>query len=456
MNDPAATLHHLTLLRLSMVQEGSRQDERQMVQVELQLPERSPVTLRLHPSDLRLPKSLTEARRRRYADDNFDLPDDRISQLKEILATRARGDEPLWLSLGSPVGTLPLVPWERLLAPRLGVRINRLSYFPMPAVANPGPVDVAVCASSPVAKVSIRPEVVQNVAERILESSPAGTTVHIFADVALFDDSSRRPSSPDRRVVWHDPRKAPPVVLHRSFEEGYDEDAEQVSDQHAWLDWMREALRPHGVDAVHFIGHGFLSSSQGMLALAESPTVNQDRETARFAGPKELTRFLTDVGAWVFGCTSVAPNFSRAGLRLLADQLARQRVGTVLLHEPMSDDTAALGRAYGELFGGVVGSSDASGGEVSIYCHPAQAGDVGLLEQANRMLAPFLVAPTAVAMPDLNLDAMPQWILSTQRSLESSVAQLLEARPSEHLKPAREGAERALAFIKTAVQNVRG
>ena len=48
--------------------------------------------------------------------------------------------------------------------------------------------------------------------------------------------------------------------------------------------------------------------------------------------------------------------------------------------------------------------------------------------------------------------ALPAWMLATQRSMERSVADLADVRPSPHLDPARAGASRALEFITKAIK----
>jgi len=45
----------------------------------------------------------------------------------------------------------------------------------------------------------------------------------------------------------------------------------------AWLRWIAQSLdRP--VDVVHFVCHGYLTSEQGWLAFAETPTKNVNVE----------------------------------------------------------------------------------------------------------------------------------------------------------------------------------
>jgi hypothetical protein len=476
MSVQAGRIEHLTVLKLYMHGGGTPPPGRDSsarralprVAVELRLPGPAPTArLELDPKLLGLPRTLGEAREFRYGEPSFVLPVDRMAELRAALASRPDPSAPLWLELSAPVGTLPLVPWERLLSPALGVQILRLSYFSVPAVANPGPVDVALCASSPVAKVRIEPGLIRRLLEEALRNIPGGATFHVFTDSLLHDALKSFVEALDdvgREIVLHDPAAAPSAVQPRYVGEEDGPDApEDVTEpvaesepRNPWLRWMKQELGEQGVDAVHFVGHGYLSRQHGMLALAESPTVNRDAQIARFVGPRELSSFLTALGAGVVGFTAVPHNFSVLGLRLLADQMARLRVGTVLLHEPASDDDlGGLGDACADLFGSPAADrqrpSESRG--VAVYCHPSQAGDVTVLEDVNRLLTRFTVAQVPRLKPDTSQVAVPRWRLATQRALESSVGNLLDARPSKRMEPVREGAERAFEFIRKAVQS---
>ena len=110
---------------------------------------------------------------------------------------------------------------------------------------------------------------------------------------------------------------------------------EQVSDP--WLRSILDEMRGTTVEAVHFVTHGYVTGDQPAIAVAESPTRNDDRLWARFIGPGQLTACLTQLGAWSVGFSSPPANFSRMGLRELADNIARQRPGPVIYHDAGSD-----------------------------------------------------------------------------------------------------------------------
>jgi hypothetical protein len=112
---------------------------------------------------------------------------------------------------------------------------------------------------------------------------------------------------------------------------------------------MAAALRGRCADAVHFVCPGFFRRDQGALAVARSPADNTDREWSHLIGAGELMTFLDQVGAWAVAFTPPFEDVWAMGVRLLADRLAWQRPGALLVHQD-SGDTAALGAAYQFLF----------------------------------------------------------------------------------------------------------
>jgi hypothetical protein len=79
---------------------------------------------------------------------------------------------------------------------------------------------------------------------------------------------------------------------------------------------------------------------------------NRDQSWARFVGSAELSAFLTRIGAWSVSFSVAPENFSVLGLRLLTDQVARQRVGPVMLHDMSDGNAETLGRALRFTLGG--------------------------------------------------------------------------------------------------------
>jgi hypothetical protein len=453
---------HLTTLKLRMdVHSESRR--RAAVRAELQMPGRDPHVVLMSPEELALPKSTADARKYRYGDPPFTMPAERVGELRDALGSRSQPHEPLWLQLEVPCGTLPLLPWERLLTIPLGVPIMRMPYFAVPSAANPGPVDIAVCASSPQAKSQIPIELVKDVLTELQAGAPGDTTIHLFVDGESYGWAS---SHAGPGVHVYDPAKAPPALftMPRYVTDDEADEPEATADSRSdeirnpWLRWMLSEIGDRGIDAVHFVAHGYLAVEHGMLALAESPVRNRETHWARFVGPRELSAFLTRCGAWIAGMTAAPMNFSAMGLRLLADQLARVRVGTVLLHEAQSPaDIPAIKHIYGSLLGTF---EQATPPELAqhraVYCHPAQTGDVSTLETINSHLQQCTLAGAQSGRRQTESSATPTWMLATQRAMEHSVAELVDVAASEQVTRRQSGEVKALEFIKNTIEQHAG
>jgi hypothetical protein len=212
-----------------------------------------------------------------------------------------------------------------------------------------------------------------------------------------------------------------------------------------------------GVDAVHFLAHGYLAAEQGALALAESPTENRDDAWARFIGSAELSAFLTRIGAWSVSFSVAPMNFSVLGLRLLTDQLARQRVGPVMLHDMTNGNADTLGRALRFIVGdGTAGDLRPVPTEeppVVVYCHPSRVGTVESMEETNAFLLRHTLAGGRTGDFIRQSASLPSWLLAAQRTLERTSAELMESRQAEAADPERIGIERALSFLSTVVDS---
>lgn len=341
---------------------------------------------------------------------------------------------PLWLHLVKPYGFLGALDWEAALVPVLGRPLLRLPDFFERQRENRAMLDVALVCSEPVSEPRLNPpQVLQDVVAAVLAGSRRPLTkIHIFPDEA-YHDSLRNTFAPEPRVAVHDPQGA---QAHGVSPRG-SVPADEVGElQSPWLKWMRDSMKGHSLDAVHFVCHGFVADQRPALALAESPLSNRDRRDARYVGVGELAAFLTQVGAWSAVFSSPPGNYSEAGLRLLADTLAQTRPGPVLFHTlgaPGPDP--ALQAMYGFLYAPVPSPVPAQDRWFA-YCQPAlidtlaspsQAAPAAAALDANSNLFESVSAPPrrprGQAAPPARAEA-PSWVSAAQRYVEQQSLQL--------------------------------
>jgi hypothetical protein len=424
---------------------------------------------RVDPEQMGIPLNFEAARAHRDREPSIRVPPDVLQWLDATVRSVLPDGEPLWLELASPHGNLPLVPWERLLQRRLRVPFLRVPYYTMPPVAASGSLDIALCVSSPVAKSPILVDaMLSDLVDQLLEAVPRPTVVHVFADLALHDAlesmfRDRIASGTGSGVRLHDPRGAPRLDDER--EHGSREPEREYRSSRApeaaadvdnvWLRWMLETLATVTVDAVHFFCHGYLSVEQGALAVAESPVENRDERSARFVGTRQLVAFLMRSGASAASFTSPPRNHSVLGMRLLQHQVAVARPGAVLLHDLALDRRcSALTRSLALLYSNVPTPPPASPA-ISLYCHPRL---VGLASEESSVTAARATEEYTVARPATSPlitgeDAAPAWLVSSQRYMEQSAAQLLEdvtQFPDDSSR--RRGTGRALKFVSDVLQ----
>ena len=342
---------------------------------------------------------------------------------------------PLWLHLVKPYGFLGALDWEAALVPQLGRPLLRLPDFLERPRENRDVLDVALVCSEPVSEPRLNPpQVLQDIVAAVLAGSRRPrTTVHIFPDEA-YHDSLRNTFAAEPRVAVHDPQVA---QVHGALPRGGVRGDEANELQSPWLKWMRDSMKGHSLDAVHFVCHGFVADQRPALALAESPLSNRDRRDARYVGVGELAAFLTQVGAWSAVFSSPPGNYSEAGLRLLADTLAQTRPGPVLYHTlgaPGSDP--ALQAMYGFLYAPTASPVPAQERWFA-YCQPAlidtlasptRAAPASAALAANSSLFESVLAPQRrargpAAVPRPAADA-PSWVSAAQRYVEQQSLQL--------------------------------
>ena len=366
----------------------------------------------LSPEEFGLPERLG----RRSLASGFHVPASLVSAIADAVRDQSTPDNVLWLHLQRPFGYLGMVPWEMLSAAINRPVLRLPDVLAPPLKEQPHVVDVALCASSPVATSQF--QVVEAVAA-FAEDAAAGMQrrlrIQAFVDADAYTHLSamlQRPPSPNVEIIVHDPAAAAGYAIP-------DRDIDvpdRVTDVSSpWLQWIRDAVKNRSLDVVHFIGHGIVAQDRGALALAESPVRNEDRGAARFVGFAELSTFLTQVGAWSVAFTTPIENQSDAGVRLLADQLGLRRPGAVLHHSAAQDPHwHGLSQAYAFLYSSMPAVPPAHAA-VAIYCQPSR------VRRNERVELEGILAKTeANARLDeaFSQDEVPSWLAASQRYLE--------------------------------------
>jgi hypothetical protein len=140
-------------------------------------------------NEIGLPNNLRDAREYRYNEPTYRIPEIVIQELQNQLPQFLGPGFPLWLQLANDCGILPLVPWERLLQPHLGVPILRLPYFALkPFSPISSSFDIILCASTPVAKEPIPVAILLDIlTRRLLDIVKRDLVViHVFADAIVY------------------------------------------------------------------------------------------------------------------------------------------------------------------------------------------------------------------------------------------------------------------------------
>jgi large subunit ribosomal protein L19 len=248
---------------------------------------------------------------------------------------------PLLLEIASPRGYLPLIHWERVLLQVLGRPIVRRPAFPFLRLPFSGRLRAALCLPEP---------------EKAPKATPTAWWKELIlawlgpqksaAVVDVFTTASQHATLERELADCISSNDRPGVRLHaaKHFQPATSETRDAFSPLRSdWLLWMRQKLSG-GVDVVHFQGEGRYTLGLGQFDLAASPSGSANPPWTRYLDVQQLTVFLNQVGAWSFGCTSSSAR-SSPGLRQLADELARVRLGPVVVHEAEMDPHAADLRA---------------------------------------------------------------------------------------------------------------
>jgi hypothetical protein len=392
--------------------------------------------------DIGLPQRI-DSRQALYQGYTFQVPGYIIDSLNHQLHQDEFDGRPLWLHLAKPAGYLPLVPWEQLLQPRLGVPMLRIpDFLSDPPTESPHKLEVVLCSSMPAAKENFAlVDHLCRTANQIIQVVARRPMIHIFTDSTTVEPVRARLAQQgllDASVQVYDPTAAAAYAVPEPTQASADTSGRI---DNPWLLWMLGTLKGRSVDVVHFIAHAHLSRDQGALALAESPLANADQRIARFVSAGQLALFLTRLGAWSVFFSSPEHNYSEMGLRLLADTIAQNRPGPLVHHELRLDPNGeAIAEAYNFLFGVAAGMPPATPA-LLLYCHPARvARPMESVNESFAMQSPqppglsiYASAPELLTASD---EGPPTWVAAAERYIEQ------RARDVEQLKQASEQPQR--------------
>lgn len=257
-----------------------------------------------------------------------------VRQLSEWNDAENEQHRPLWVHLIRPYGHLGMIPWESDLVPALNVPVLRLPDFIEPQRETTSAFDVAVVSSVPrgVGKGEIGSPELQDVVEALLQATTSRRVhVHVFAD-----EESARSLTPNEDVTVHTAR---PKTRRQASRPG----------ANPWFDWIESAMGGQALDAVHFLAHGVLGASGGLLALGPEPR-DADAMGGVYSSASQIADFLTRIGAWSAGFHLPRRRDTDLGLRQVADAIGATRPGSVLFHDPLVDRDV-LGPAMRLLYG---------------------------------------------------------------------------------------------------------
>ncbi len=448
--------NELSTVRLSLGLESSSPGLMPTVQLEVDRGSELVGQVVLQPEDLNVPPDFDPGEIR-YGEPPFAIAERFCPTIRSAVDKAMEGQQILWLEFSPPVGYLALLPWEAILEPVVGSRpIIRTPNFTLFTPLDVERIDVVVCLSEPQAK---EPFDGVGFLRRFIPSlltPPLELSVHVFTDAWSHAQLSQSGELGEYggRVVMHDPERAAGSA-GASVERAIDDSTGGVSNP--WLLWMIDEMQESTAEIVHFITHGYAHSGQSALALAESPTRNDDSRWARFVGPTELAACLAQLGAWGVGFTSPPRNYSPLGLRQLFDEESRLRAGPVLFHDAGKDPVAEeLAGAYADLF---MGRSPMYRAGVSMSAHPGLfAGRTPVTTSLFKSFADTLVKESPLGQVATSTND-PAWVTSTRRYLEQAVARRFPEQgvPSSKVQQAAgKGVGDALRFIDGIISGFEG
>jgi hypothetical protein len=387
----------------------------------------------------------------------FQLPREMLSDLGQWFESETDGTRPLWVHLVKPYGGLRLVPWERLLLEALRAPVLMLPDFIFPAPLEAKDVlDVAICGSAPLGHEEhwVVRALAQSVAG-IVRAAPRRLRIHVFTD---RDIAARLPGEPS----WPQGDPQAEIVVHDSAgaeKYAYEDPSSRLLDttgtlRSPWLLWMREAMRNHPIDVMHFVCHGYMTRERGAMLFAQSPAERTDRFLSGPVGAMELQTFLTQIGAWSTVFTAVYDNYSDPGLRAMGDDIAQSRPGPLMMVWGTVDpELTAMADGYRFLYAPEP-EQPPRHPSLFIYCQPSRvrsttprAVEKGVGREAagfafSRNMMQTQVAESALETSPLEAlftggGKVVSWVASTQRFAEQVQLRYQQVARDELMSPER-------------------
>lgn len=338
-------------------------------------------------------------------------------------------NDPLWLHLVKPYGTLGAVPWERDLQPAVARPLLRLpDVFPDPQQSTTT-YDLVFVATSASGKLSAEtPDVLAAIAR--IEN----IRLHVFSDTRADAPLREIVAATGGATMYH---YDPSTVESSTYTSGL---------RNPWFRWIKHSLAGRSVDAVHFVVHGAQLGPQGAVVLPYQPDDHGTAPTMAQAG--ELAAFFTQVGVLTAGFTRPSDNYSDYGLRRVVDDLGSMRAGPVLLHEPTdATQTSELTACY-RFLADFRPAEPPANPHVLLYTQPRQ-----VMRPEGQVLPDFPVTESSSVTKHFERDSTPAWLGAAQRFIEQKEGELRRFQESAQTPNPNEAAH--YAGIEAGLQKVR-
>ncbi|HYW30095.1 MAG TPA: hypothetical protein VE869_01225 [Gemmatimonas sp.] len=404
------------------------------------------------------------------------LPQRIATGIRDALALHAPHHRVLWFQIVDPAGYLPLVGWETVLRRTTTLPVLRLPYHPLDAEAGGDsytetPLDVLLLCTAPYRASMPDVRAVRNLIRNTLDAVPLDRrcTVHVFADVVMRralanvdHDHDPWSTNPDARgaVLY----ELPPTAGHDGSARGFGAAARAaLSEDNPWGNWICDRLDDRAMDVFHLIAPGALFAHDAAAVVARTPGSDSligsgALSLVRFASSIDLHGLVTRVGAWSTVLSSYGSSVSRIALRVVADQLARARPGSVALHDLDRDSKGTGTHSLYRFLQASLPAEIPTDHSITLYTHPSRVGVVASTSGAEPAFAQAFrdvaeaTAATRAAPLDGGQGALPNWLSGAQRYLEQQASCSLQERPRTSAdRAAQQGVVTALAFLSDVV-----
>lgn len=390
--------------------------------------------------------------------------------LRDALEIRDVEHQPVvWLELAEPLGFLPMLPWERLLARAVGVPVLRLARRPAQEMRRLGTLDVFLACSATDESRMVNAKTLVAMCKAMLAGSPSARrfVIHLFADVLYRPALAAELAGSGLSVVERgEPESGRGVVLYPLPTESEralaDAGQPRTVWERPWAAWARRELAGRAVDIVHFVTDAWAGSHQPSLEIAATPwekprqmgrnwTLRAVQEIEmRYVDAPVLSQFATGLGAWAIVLTAADGPAAQAQ-RALMHQVSGLLPGALAVHDLGFDSSKGACAALYRFLGEPRGAGDAPpfvphDPALALQCHPA------LLQprEAQARIEASLGTEFADALRNLNegmesLDSTPAWAAVLQRHIAQSASDTMaSAAVTDSEKAERESAARAM------------